>query len=215
MKANTKALEPLLYPEGISRLIRLSLPTRDFAVNNTPPYDGYDGRCARNNAVAGISSAQRNYVRNRTREYIQEEEESIERFFSRMPKSEQVAAMQEIIPDLWRLLRRRDADSFGASVRPGDLYSGVHLRDFLQPISTAPHFWRLITLEGLACGALLFERDDHGVAVVLPNALWDGDFNNRTGVGDTLGEISTCLRARAEPYPPTLPDAARWAGSGR
>ena len=50
------------------------------------------------------------YVRDRTREHIQTEEESAERFFSRLPKSEQVGMMQEIIVDLWRLLRRRDAD---------------------------------------------------------------------------------------------------------
>jgi hypothetical protein len=167
---------------------------------------------AREGAAIAVFDAAQFYVEGRAREHIRQAENRAGLWFASRPRREQ----EKILHDAVRaLVDLRSTKSFpyrsGVSVRPGDLFSNVHLGDVLHLISQHPRLWRLIALEGVAGGALLFE-EWNGFAVVLANPNWQGDFVS-CDREEREGEIRACVRVLAEPYPETLPDPSWQAGT--
>ena len=113
--------------------------------------------------------------------------------------------------------------SSGLSVQPGIFIRASTSAIILHLLSQHPRLWRMIVLEGVASGALLFEACGNFssgawlfeacgyFAVVLANPNWRSDFTSRPE--DKQDEILACLKAMAEPYPETLPDPAWRTGT--
>jgi hypothetical protein len=140
----------------------------------------------------------------RTRAYVIRAEGFARTQFELRPKTEQRKILRDAVCALHRLLTTAPRS---LSVRPRDLYSGHHLGDVLHLLKQYPRLWRLIALEGVINGALLFEeRED--VAITLANPNWRGDFASRRDEWGKDREIRACQAAMDGPYPETLPDSS-------
>lgn len=172
----------------------------------------------RENAIIGFRDVALNAAYWRTRAYVVGVENCARAQFELRPKVEQKKILRDAVRALHRLLTKgfpQHGKRFphrGLSVRPQDLYSGVHVSDVLHLLQQHPRLWRLIVREGLTTGALLFAQcDDVRVTLADPN-WWPGyPFDPHEPKNER--EINACLAAMDGPYPETLPESS-WLKSG-
>ena len=164
-------------------------------------------QCARDSAVDGFRDTLRNTNRWRTRDYIRNAQMREQEWLRRREQPKRGEILHAAVQALVKLMSTKGFRHSGLSVRPQDLYSGVHAGDMLHLLGQHPRLWRQIVLEGVMAGALLFEQDkDVAVVLVNPNP---PRRTPRKSTGDP--ELRACGEAMTGAYPETFPGAP-WNG---